>query len=271
MMLKSISLALAILISASAAAVAQKRSTPPSKAELAEITERGRRLAEYDVAAWYATDAVMALNPVEGSVTRYVARKVGDGWTVVFGRFNEKRDRFLIVYEATQGASPKEFTVKKHETPKEDAGFYLNAARAVDTALADFTGVERPYNVAVLPAASGQWYLYVVPAQTEQGVYPLGGDARYLVSQDGSKIVEKRQLHKSIIEYRSPPDSQPAGGFHTAVLDNIPEDTDVFHVLSRKPSVPEWVGTEQYVYRIEADGTIVYVMTAEEFKKQKDK
>ena len=30
----------------------------PSAAELAEITERGRALAEYDQAAWHATDAV---------------------------------------------------------------------------------------------------------------------------------------------------------------------------------------------------------------------
>lgn len=268
--MKTISLALALLLSASAA-VAQKRSSPPSKAELAEITERGRALAEYDVAAWHATDAVLALKPDEGSVTRYVARKTGDRWVVVFGRLNEKRDKFLVVYEAAQGAGPREFSVKKHETPQEDAGFYLNAARAIDTVLADFKGERRPYNVAALPAAAGRFYVYVVPAQTEQGVFPLGGDARYLVSADGSKVVEKRQLHKSIIEFKAPPDvAGVADSFHIAVLDNVPEDTDVFHVLSRKPLVPEWVGTEQYVYRIEADGTITYVMTTEEFRKKKE-
>jgi hypothetical protein len=115
-------------------------------------------------------------------------------------------------------------------------------------------------------------YVYVVPAQVKQGVYPLGGDVRYLMSQDGSKIVEKRQLHKSTIEFETPPELQKVeGGYHTAVLDDIPEDTDVFHVLVRKPSVPEWVATRQYVYRIEIDGAINYVMTREAFMKMKGK
>src|SRR5688572_26659227 len=157
------------------AAFAQKRETPATQAELAEMTERGRQLAEYDVAAWHATDAVVALSPPEGSVARYIARKTGDGWTVVFGRFNEKRDRFLVAYEATQGATPTEFKVKKHDPPKEDADFYLAAAKAIDTALADFRGEDRPYNVAALPSKSGEVYVYVVPAQTKQGVYPHGG------------------------------------------------------------------------------------------------
>jgi hypothetical protein len=168
---------------------------------------------------------------------------------VAFGRLNEQRDRFLIVYEANQGPGPKEFNVKKYDTPKEDTGFYLSAAKAIESALADFSGESRPYNVAVLPAKSGQMYVYVLPAQVEQGVYPLGGDARYLVSQDDHRIVEKRQLHRSIIEFATPPETQKAeAGYHTAVLDDVPEDTDVFHVLVRKPSVPVRVATRQYVY-----------------------
>lgn len=265
-MLKPVLLIMAILFSASVA-VAQ-RSAPASKTELAEITERGRQLAEYDVAAWHATDAVIAMKPAEGSVTRYLAKKTDKGWIVAFGRLSEQRDKFLIVYEASQGANPKEFTVKKYDAPKEDTGFYFSAAKGIEIALADFRGENRPYNVAALPAKSDQLYIYVVPAQTEQGVYPLGGDVRYLMSQDGAKIVEKRQLHKSIIEFRTPPESQkPEGGYHTAVLDDVPEDTDVFHVMARTPSMPEWIATRQYVYRIEVDGAINYLMTREAFTK----
>jgi hypothetical protein len=269
-MLKLTLLTSAILLSASVALA--QRNSPPSKAELADITERGRQLAEYDIAAWHATDAVLAMKPAEGSVARYLAKKTDGAWAVAFGRFNEKRDKFLIVYEASQGASPQEFNVKKYDTPKEDAGFYFSAAQATETALADFRSENRQYNVAVLPAKSGQMYVYVVPAQTKQGVYPLGGDVRYLVSQDGSKIVGKRQLHKSIIEFATPPETQKVeAGYHTAVLDDIPEDTDVFHVLVRKPSVPEWIATQQYVYRIETDGTVNYVMTREAFTKMRGK
>ena len=252
--------------------VLAQRTSPPTKAELAQITERGRQLAGYDTAAWYASDAVVATNPEEGSVVRYIARKNGDAWTVAFGRLSAGRDKFLVAYEAIQGASAKEFSVKQHQPPKEDKAFFLAAAKAIDTSLADFKGKPRPYNVAVLPADSNRIYVYIIPAQTKQGIFPLGGDARYLLSSDGSKIIEKRQLHIAVIEFSTPPDSQSTeGGYHTAVLDDIPEDTDVFHVLSRRPLVPEWIMTKQYVFRIETDGTINFLMTAEAFKNLKAK
>lgn len=258
-------LALALLALAHAQVRAQKRETPASAAELAEISERGRQLAEYDAAAWHATDAVAALSPQQGSVARYVAMKTGGGWAVAFGRLNEKHDKFLVAYEAAQGSTPAEFKVTKHDPPKEDAGFYLTEARAIETATADFRGADRPYNVAALPAKSGQVYVYVVPAQTQEGVYPHGGDARYLISRDGSKVVEKRQMHRSVLEFKIDPNAE--AGFHTAIVDNVPEDTDVFYVLSRRPSTPEYIMTEKFLYRVETDGTIKYLMTREDFMK----
>src|SRR5262249_55012291 len=128
-MLKPVVLILAVLLSASVASA--QRSSPPSKTELTEITDRGRQLAEYDGAAWRATDAVLAMKPTEGSVARYLAKKTDNGWIVAFGRLNEKRDRFLIVYEANQGTGLNEFNVKKYDTPREDAGFYLSAASII--------------------------------------------------------------------------------------------------------------------------------------------
>ena len=47
----------------------------------------------------------------------------------------------------------------------------------------------------------------------------------------------------------------------------IVEDTDVFFVLSRKPSVPEFIMTEKFFYKVEPDGTIQYLMTREAYLK----
>jgi len=114
--------------------------------------------------------------------------------------------------------------------------------------------------VAVLPAPSDQLYVYVLPAQTKAGIYPLGGDVRYLMTSDGGAIAEKRQLHKSILEIPPssiPKGSTPAGGVHTHVLSDVPEDTDVFHVLTRQPAQPEFIGTRnKKFYEISVDGTI---------------
>lgn len=45
------------------------------------------------------------------------------GWVVAFGRFNESKDAFLIVYEAAQGSSPKDFSVKTYNPPQTDTGW----------------------------------------------------------------------------------------------------------------------------------------------------
>ena len=245
----------------------------PKESELKAISARGRVLAEYDRAAWHSADAVQAMPPEAGSISRYVAKKTSNRWTVGYGRFDDSREKFLVVYEAVQGATPEEFKVTKYESPKEDRGFYFLGALALETAIADFKGERRPYNAAVIPAPNDQMWVYIVPAPTVSGVWPLGGDVRYLISKDGKKIVEKRQLHKTIIEYRTkgPNNESIEMGFHTAILDDMPEDTDVFFVLTRKPPVPEWVISENFAYHIKVDGTI-FVMRKEAFLKiEKDK
>lgn len=260
---------LIVLVASIVTSAQTRRTKPASESELAQITERGKNLAEYDVAAWYGSDAVTALKPAEGSVESYIAKRNGAGWTVVFGRLNEKRDKFLITYEAIQGNSPKEFKGVKLDKPREDDGFFLFAARALAISLADFKGQSRPYNVAVLPAPSNQLYVYVLPAQTQNGVFPYGGDARYIISGDGLRLIEKRQMHRTIIEFEA--DASTEAGYHTAIMDEVPEDSDVFHVLVRKPSIPEWVMTQLFVYRIEPDGKIRYVSTFEALRKSNRK
>lgn len=84
---------LALLI----AAVVVNASQKPTRAELEAITERGRLLAEYDAAAWHATDAMLATHPKEGSSNRYIAHKTEAGWVVDFGRLSTAGDKFLVV------------------------------------------------------------------------------------------------------------------------------------------------------------------------------
>ncbi|MGH9730771.1 MAG: hypothetical protein ACRD4A_03660 [Candidatus Acidiferrales bacterium] len=253
-MRKRIVVALAIILFSSIAFA--KKKCPLSDAQLAEITARGRLLAQYDQAAWHSTDAVLATNPEKGSVTRYIANKTDSGWVVAFGRFNDAQNNFLVVYTATQEASPQQFVVKHYDPPQVDTGFYFLGAKATAAALKDFQGEKRPYNTAVLPAESGQMYVYVVPAQTVSDVYPLGGDVRYLISADGNRVVEKRQLHKAIMDRDFRNVARPEAGYHTHVLSNVPEDTDVFFVLSQKSPVPEYVGTKNQIYVIKIDGSI---------------
>jgi hypothetical protein len=238
------------------ALLAQSQVSAPTESELAEITARGRALAAYDFASWHGTDAVMALKPTEGSVRRYIARSTPNGWVVAFGRLTAARDTFLVAYEAVRTAQSGEyegFTGVAHAKPIVDTDYYLHAARALDTASADFGAVQRPYNVAALPTAYGNWYVYLYPAPTISGVWPLGADTRYTIS--------------AVIEFGARRMQAPApgatieAGSHTAVLAEIPEDTDVYHVITRTPRVPEYVMTDHFVYKIDIDGKINYLGT----------
>jgi hypothetical protein len=233
----------------------------PSAEALAAITARGRMLEEYDVASWHATDVVQDLKPDKGSTRYYIAKKGESGWVVVFGRLSESHDKFFIVYEANQGTKPEFFTVKKYDPPLENTDFYFSAARAFDAALKDLGPGNRPYNDYAIPSETGQLYVYLLPAQTQDTVYPLGGDVRYTFSADGGTLIEKHAMHKTILDIdygTSGKIKKPEAGIHTHVLSNVPEDSDVFHVLTRKPSIPEYIGTmDKKIWVIQTDGTIL--------------
>lgn len=235
---------------------AKQEAVPPKSEELAAITQRGRLLYEYDQAAWHASDAVQMANPKNVEGQRYIARKENGKWTVVFGKLSDDRSRFGILYEASEQATLRQFAVKQEPAEREDEGFFLCAARAIEVAMKDFGSANGPYNAAVLPATAEQLYVYMYPAQTNARVYPLGGDVRYLVSPDGTKILERRQMHKTIIETTPQAGKKSVAGFHTHVLSDQPEDTDVFHVLRQDPPLPEFVAAPHFSYQVKTDGTI---------------
>lgn len=224
---------------------------------LAAATARGRALAAYDRAAWHGTDAVASLAPPPGAITQYVARETPTGWTVAFGRLSAGRDSFMVAYEARPGARAGSYTGRRVSPERADGDTLLRAARALRTAAGAFGPVTRRYNSAALPDGQGGWWVYLVPAPTTWGVWPLGADARFRVSGDGRRVLETRRLHRQVIEFN--PTVGPRGarlevGTHTHVLSDEVEDTDVFSVMIRDPRIPEFIVTDQWVFRIDPDG-----------------
>ncbi len=236
-----------------------KKSNPQLVAELAQITARGRKLAEYHIALTRASNAVRALNGPLGIIHDMAGEKTAHGWDAVFGELNAQGDKFWVAYEATQQPGTDNFTAVRYDPPKAEGGYFCLAAKAIRTARRAFHGQNRPYEADVLPAGSNRFYVYVYPAQTTAGVYVYGGDVRYLISPDGATIIESRQMHKSIMESRPsqvPRGAKFEGGVHSHVLSDVPEDTDVLLVLTRKPSSPETIGTKNHVFLINPDGSI---------------
>ncbi len=231
------------------------------QSRLDTITQRGRAIAAYDKAAWRASDAVAPLRPDTAAVQAYIARYNPDGrWEVVFGRPSANADTFYIANRAVQSTSDTTFLVTPLLRPIADVEYYARAFRALNAASRELGGVaSRPYNSMVVPAeANDEWFVYFVPAPTVNGVWPLGADVRLRVSADGRRVLEHRRLHNDVIEFTgaSKDGKQLAAGMHSAVLADQPEDTDVFHVLTRTPRVPEYIVTKSYYFAIATDGRI---------------
>jgi hypothetical protein len=237
-----------------------KLKNPVPVEQLKAVTARGKLLWEYEGVAGPASDSVIALKPSDQEVTNYFMLKKGDDWTAVFGHLNEKQDKFLITYEAMKGKNDKQFTAKKLTPAKEDDGFYLGATRAVAASVKNFTSAKTPYNTYVLPGPSDQIYVYFLPAPTRYGVYPYGADARFLYSKDGATLIEKRQLHPTLLEDSANDKSATTGvGVHSHTLTDLPEDSDVFHVLQRRPPRQEYISTKKGVFVIAEDGSITQI------------
>ena len=245
-----------------AAAVANCQSAD-LKATLAGITQRGRDLYAYDQAATFGTDAIFALKPNTEGLTHYICMRTAKGWRVIFPKWNEANDSVAVAYDAVETA-PGKFEAHKFDPPKVGDKQLQTSELALELVIHDFQQPKRPYNTAILPAPGGNFYVYLYPGQIKNNTWPIGGDTRYTISADGKKIIDKRPLHKSILDAQTKAGSNEVAGYHFHVLTNLPEDTDVLFVLSRKPSMPEYIGIEDTMkpsemkkfFLINTDGSI---------------
>jgi len=230
-----------------------------TSAELAAITERGRALFEYDAAAADASDAVVPkVGSDKSNMGFFIGRKSDAGWTFDFGKLDADKAAYRVAFRALRAPGSRVFDVTKFDAPIAGDDFDAAAARGVALAATDFGPVNRSYNYAALPAPEGNFYVYYYPAQTTR-VHPLGGDERYLVSADGRSLLDKHRMHRGIFDQA--PEVKPgytlSAGTHSDIFSDVPEDTDVFHVLIRKPRMAEYVATRnREMFLINIDGSI---------------
>lgn len=234
-------------------------ATPPSPEALVAISRRGQMLAEHDSVAWLGGDAMGALSTPAGGVRRLISHRSAQGWEVGFGTLSDDGSTYLLSKLAIPGIQ-RAWASTEFDPPQPDSGYFARAGRAIETSLSMFKPVGRgPYIATVIPDDDEPgWWVYVYPAPVVEGVWPRGGDYRFRVSPDGRVMTELRQLHQSITEYsvrsarsaNTPPDRE------SLVSGDTPEDTDVFHVLQRRPALPELMLAGKYHYRIDIDGSI---------------
>lgn len=215
---------------------------------------------ERDSIAWLGGDAMEALSFPEDGVRRLITRRTHDGWEVASGKLTADGKAFMISQVATPGIQEGLWATSSFESPKPDSGYFADAARAVETSLTMFRRVPgRPYIATAIPADDGPaWWVYLYPASTEEGVFLRGGDTRFRVTSDGRVITESRRLHETITAFsvRTARSASTPVEKASLVSGDTPEDTDVFHVLQRRPALPELMLAGKHRYRIDVDGSI---------------
>jgi hypothetical protein len=193
------------------------------------------------------------------SVRKLISRKTTNGWEVALGELTESGNEFRVSTIATPGMQTT-WASRVFDPPLADTGYFARAARAIETALVMFhPAARRPYTATAIPAEDGPWWwVYVYPSPLQEGVWPRGGDMRFRVSADGRVITESRRLHDEITEYsvRSARMTAVTADGLSILKGNVPEDTDVFHILQRRPALPELLTAGKHRYRIDVDGRI---------------
>ncbi|MBP9093174.1 hypothetical protein KBI23_19280 [bacterium] len=249
--------------------VASGTVKPPSTLALSQITKRGKDLYGYDKACSVATDALLVQVKNAASFKLFVAFPEHDLWHVAFGSMSDDGESFLIAYEATLKPN-KPVEIKSYDIFKLDKGEFFKRAQAIDVCKTKMKSTGPLMNYAAIPNEGDQntYWVYQFPGTTEPGVYLLGGDVRYLVSKSDHKILETRQMHQSVLTWPKrgglPNDAHLQGGCHSAIMADLPEDTDVFHVLLRQPQLPEYIATANWIFCVEVDGSIRLVSTMKE-------
>ena len=233
----------------------------PSGDSLTAITRRGIALAEHDRIANLASDALLASYAADTGVRQFISRRTERGWEVAIGVLAPDHRSFLMTELSTPGIQRNKWAASSYDPPRPDSGYYARAARAIATSLPMFRPVaRRAYIATAVPAIDGQWWVYLYPAPTDDGAWPRGGDMRFHVSADGRIVTEARRLHETITEYSAQTarsSSEPAVDKQPLVTGDAPEDTDVFHVLQRRPAMPELMTAGRFRYRIDVDGRIL--------------
>ncbi|MDQ5933388.1 MAG: hypothetical protein QG574_686 [Cyanobacteriota bacterium erpe_2018_sw_21hr_WHONDRS-SW48-000092_B_bin.40] len=246
---------------------------PPNALVLGSITKRGKDLYEYDKACSQATDALLAQVKNAASFKLFVAYPEHDIWHVAFGTMGDDGESFLVAYEVTLKPD-KPADVKSYDIFKLDKAEFFRRAKALSACQSKLKSTGPLMNYAAIPNQDDKntYWVYQFPGTTEPGVFLLGGDVRYLVSNSDHKILQTRQMHRSVLSWPKrgdlPNDAHLQGGCHSAILDDEPEDTDVFHVLLRQPQLPEYIATANWIFCVETDGTIRLVKTMKETSQQ---
>lgn len=185
-----------------AAPGARAEVTEAEKAANAEAMELGKRLYQYDQAAWHSTDAmVAALEGRTTTVAGWVVEEPGDGSLLVTYYGDGESERPVVARYVMRDGKVVSGGLGTADDRLSAAAYRMIAARsaamarAVDEKLGLCT--KGNLNHIILPPRNdGTISVYLMSSAVEHGVFPLGGHYRFDIDAAG-KVASWRPFLKS--------------------------------------------------------------------------
>lgn len=240
--------ALLLILSLLAAAPAAAQPADGDDARLRAAAERGLLLFEMDRAAWVTTDDMLQRfgrrdMPIKGWVTEreaegYRVTYFGDGpagpvaWYAGRVRSGKVVSAEVFPEAARPALTPAQLRLRQAADVARRFSEYQPCTPA-------------RFNVAVIPpdSADSPVDTYLLSAQTETNVYPLGGHYLLRIGPDG-KVVSHRRFMNSCMNVdagRQRKGAKPVALVVTHLLDPVPTEIHVWSSLAMRK--PIYVGT----------------------------
>jgi hypothetical protein len=217
------------------------------RTQVVDALQRGKRLYEYDQAAWHTTDTLREdIKDLENSgIKGWVVTAEGAAWRAIYFGIS-KNGPFGIYTALWDGKAVSDRKVLTAGTQQQLSAEQLRLISVQQIAKPAGLGncSRAQFNSVILPSekSGDPDSVYYLTPQTENSAYPFGGHHRIDV-KDG-KIVARRSFTKACMTLSTEPQpgsKGPSALVVTHMLDPVPTEIHVFSVFASK--IPLYVLT----------------------------
>jgi hypothetical protein len=219
-----------------------------------EAVERiGKEINDHDQSAWHVTDALMAAVPNARSMpVAYITERVDAEHvrTVFILMDGEPTVFFTGMAKGSEVVSTENFS-KEPEPPLATAAQIAQLNAKMKAREATNHGLcGKPVNTIALPGGQpGEFHVYALASETEQGVVQMGGHVRFTVGAGGELIEDAtRSYSASCVSLEKTKDSVAFVITLPPVISDIPTEVHVFKSLSH--DVPLFVSAEGRLWEV---------------------
>jgi hypothetical protein len=183
---------------------------PEQRQMLALFQRLGIAIYQQDIASARGTDAMMELTGGEPDtrVRGWVTLDTPSGFRVLF--VAPVASELLVIYDVDvpRGGRAKAVLVDPPAPASPEVTARFRAQQAVNTH--GFRPCSDRYNQVVLPATlvgETGWLVYALAATVDPNARIIGGHHRFLVSEDGARVLKSKPLSKDCMTLEAEPDA----------------------------------------------------------------